>query len=137
MQETATPIRDPRAREAAGVIRQRIEAGIYESQLPGMGLLAAELGLNERTVMRGIAQLEAEGLVAGHSKRIAAASRLIFPQIRLSFVAKRPHQIHLHSTSLARRIIPVFTLLVAQMRFFGFTFAQRQVTSSKSSCWAY
>lgn len=52
-----------KATEVAKVLRERIDAGTYTGQLPGMAVLAEEFGVNERTVMRGVALLEDEGLL--------------------------------------------------------------------------
>ncbi|MBL7077914.1 MAG: hypothetical protein ISS31_10625 [Kiritimatiellae bacterium] len=53
--------RNAKSADVATIVRQRIDEGIYDYQLPGMALLADEMGLNERTVMRGVAILEDEG----------------------------------------------------------------------------
>lgn len=52
-----------KAAEVARVLRERIDAGVYTGQLPVIAVLAEEFGVNERTVMRGIALLEEEGLL--------------------------------------------------------------------------
>ncbi len=49
--------------EVANILRKRIDRGDYAAQLPGMNVLARELGVNGRTVMRGVEALEAEGVV--------------------------------------------------------------------------
>ena len=57
------PVRESKSIEVADIVRRRIDEGVYADQLPGMSVIARELGVNERTIMRGLAKLEAEGLV--------------------------------------------------------------------------
>lgn len=67
-----------KAAEVAKVLRERIEAGTYTGQLPGMAALAEEFGINERTVMRGVAVLEDEGLLMrkrGHGTFVTRLKR--------------------------------------------------------------
>lgn len=68
--------RNGKSADVATIVRQRIEKGIYDHQLPGMALLADEMGLNERTVMRGVAILEDEGLVTRKRGRGTFITRL-------------------------------------------------------------
>ena len=72
---TARP-RNAKSADVATIVRQRIDKGIYDHQLPGMALLAEEMGLNERTVMRGVAILEDEGLVTRKRGRGTFITRL-------------------------------------------------------------
>ena len=68
--------RSAKSADVATIVRQRIDKGIYDHQLPGMALLADEMGLNERTVMRGVAILEGEGLVTRKRGRGTFITRL-------------------------------------------------------------
>ena len=68
--------RSSKSADVATIVRQRVEKGIYDYQLPGMALLAEEMGLNERTVMRGVAILEGEGLVTRKRGRGTFITRL-------------------------------------------------------------
>ena len=72
---TAQP-RNAKSADVATIVRQRIDKGVYDHQLPGMALLAEEMGLNERTVMRGVAILEGEGLVTRKRGRGTFITRL-------------------------------------------------------------
>lgn len=49
--------------EVADVLRERIEQKVYTDKLPGMAILAENFGVNVRTVMRGVAALEREGVL--------------------------------------------------------------------------
>jgi len=57
------PAPPTKSTEVANILRKRIDRGDYTNQLPGMNVLASELGVNGRTVMRGVEALEAEGVV--------------------------------------------------------------------------
>jgi len=72
----AAPPRNEKSSEVAGTIRRRIDEGVYVSQLPTMDSLADEMGLNKRTVMRGLAMLEDEGLVTRKRGRGTFITRL-------------------------------------------------------------
>ncbi|MBL7077831.1 MAG: LacI family DNA-binding transcriptional regulator [Kiritimatiellae bacterium] len=76
MTAPAAQPRNAKSADVATIVRQRIDKGIYDYQLPGMALLAEEMGLNERTVMRGVAILEGEGLVTRKRGRGTYITRL-------------------------------------------------------------
>jgi len=58
---TSSPV--GKSGEFAEVIRKRIDDGVYASRLPTIDTFVRETGLNNRTVIRGLALLEQEGLV--------------------------------------------------------------------------
>jgi DNA-binding LacI/PurR family transcriptional regulator len=57
--------------EISEEIRSRIERGEYERRLPGQRALSAEFGVNARTVIRALRELEEEGTV---ERRVGAGT---------------------------------------------------------------
>ena len=53
------------ADQAANHLRERILSGAWNDELPGAPMLAAELGINHRTIIAALSQLEQQGLLIG------------------------------------------------------------------------
>ena len=53
------------ADQAANHLRERILSGAWSNELPGAPMLAAEFGIDHRTVIAALQQLEREGLLVG------------------------------------------------------------------------
>ena len=68
--------------KVCGIIRNHISSGKYSRQLPGVTLLAKELGVNPLTVNKAFEQLENEGLV----ERISRKGTFIKGKKRIGFV---------------------------------------------------
>ena len=64
------------AGQVAAHLRRGMESGHWREAMPGVGWLAAELGVNRKTVEAALRQLEQEGLLAGQG---AGRRRLIVP----------------------------------------------------------
>jgi DNA-binding GntR family transcriptional regulator len=62
--------------QAAAHLRAEIERGHWMGKLPGVHQLAAELGVNRKTVEAALRQLEHEGLLQGQGQGGGASSSL-------------------------------------------------------------
>lgn len=53
------------ADQVAGHLRSEIRGGVWQEEIPGAPLLARELGVDAKTVLAALTQLESEGLLVG------------------------------------------------------------------------
>ncbi len=78
------------ADQAANHLRERILSGAWSNELPGAPMLAAELGIDHRTVIAALQQLEREGLLvgqgAGRRRRIVLPESHTPPALRVAIL---------------------------------------------------
>jgi len=82
------------AGQVAAYLRGEVERGHWTEKIPGVGWLAAELGVNRKTVEAALRQLEKEGLLenqgAGRKRRIALSGGRIARPLRVAILNHEP-----------------------------------------------
>jgi DNA-binding LacI/PurR family transcriptional regulator len=75
-------------------LRGRLLSGIWGDEMPGAPMLAAELGVNHKTIIAALQQLEHEGLLVsqgpGRKRRIILPEQLDSPSLRVAILDYEP-----------------------------------------------
>jgi len=97
--------REPLYRQVAAHLREGIRSGAWEpgARLPATRRLAADLGVNRLTIATAYAELEAEGLIAGH---IGSGTRVLAHDAFASPTARAPAAWPLWQQELEQRMPP-------------------------------
>jgi hypothetical protein len=83
------------AEQVAAHLRGGLAAGLWRGEMPGVAALAAELGVNHKTVDAALSLLAREGLLAGQGPRrarriLATAATPASPSLRIAFLLRHP-----------------------------------------------
>ncbi len=80
--------------QAANHLRGRILSGVWGDEMPGAPMLAAELGIDHKTVIAALHQLEHEGLLVpqgpGRRRRIVPPKNISPPALRVAILLNEP-----------------------------------------------